>query len=438
MRPHLTTLLILTLSVSTLTTAEDWPQFRGPGGQGHSQATGLPVSWSESENIAWKVALEGTGWSSPVVLGKTIWVTTALETPCTPEETNEKRAKLNMPVPSVKFVNRVVLKAVCIDRDSGRLLKTITLYDIADPPQICSVNSYASPTPVVEEGRLYCDFGTMGTACVDTAKGEILWRRDLPVEHQVGPGSSAILYGDMLVLVRDGCYKQYVIALDKKTGKTVWKTDRPPMGASSASQKKAFSVPLVIETADGKQMVVPAAQWICSYDPDNGKELWRVDTGGTFSNATRAVFGHGMAFVSVAFGGTQLLAIKVDGRGNVTDTHVAWEERKGAPKLPSPLLVGDEIYVLSDRGVATCMDAKSGEVHWAERVLGNCSASPTVAEGRIYFCGEDGKTAVVRAGKEFARLAENELEGRIKASLAIADGALFLRTDTHLYRIEKK
>ena len=438
MRLRFTALLILMLSFATIATADDWPQFRGPGGQGHSQAADVPLSWSESENIAWKTEIEGNAWSSPVVLGKTIWLTTAIETPCTPEETKAKREKLEMSVPSVKFVNRVVLKAVCVDRESGRVLKTLTLYDIADPPQICAINSYASPTPVIEEGLLYCDFGTMGTSCVDTASGKVIWKRDFPIEHQVGPGSSPILYGDMLVLTRDGCEEQYIVALDKKTGKNLWKTDRPPMDTSSSSMKKAFSVPIVVDTTAGKQMIVPAAQWICSYNPDTGKELWRVDTGSTFSNTARPVFGAGLAYVGMGFGGMQLLAVKVDGRGNVTDTHVAWKERKGAPRLPSPLLVGDELYMLSDRGVATCMDAKSGEFHWSERILGSCSSSPTVAEGRIYFCDEEGKTVVVKAAKEFAKLAENQLDGRVKASPAIVDGVVFMRTDKHLYRIEKE
>jgi outer membrane protein assembly factor BamB len=422
----------------TAATGEDWPQFRGSGGEGHGQSADLPSSWSETENVAWKTAVEGTAWSSPVIFGKQIWMTTALVTPATPEETKKKLDSLGMSVPSGEVASKVVLKAVCIDRDSGRLLRTITLYNVDDPPQICSVNSYASPTPVVEEGRLYCDFGIMGTACLDTTDGKILWKRDLPIEHQVGPGSSAILYGDLLVLVRDGCYKQYVIALNKKTGKTVWKTARPPMSATVASIKKAFSVPLVIDAVGGKQMIVPAAQWIVSYNPDDGKELWRVDTGGTYSNTTRPVFGHGMIFVSTAFGGTRMLAIKVDGRGDVTDTHVAWEERKGAPRMPSPLLLDDELYAISDKGVATCMDAKSGDIHWTQRVLGKCSASPITVGGRIYFFSEEGKAVVVRAGKKFATVAENELKGKIMASPAVVDNALFVRTATHLYRIQKK
>lgn len=431
------TLLILT-SLLSPAMAGDWPQFRGPGGQGHSTATGLPVRWSEDENIAWKVPVEGVGWSSPVVLDNKVWMTTAVVTLATAEESEKFLAELGMPVPRVEVARRVTLEAVCLDARTGRLLDTLTLFDDAGPLQICSVNSYASPTPVGEPGRLYCDFGTMGTACVDTASGDILWKRRLRVEHQVGPGSSPILHGKLLVLVRDGCDVQYVTALDKTTGQTAWRTERPPIDAPQPYYRKSFSTPLVFAAADGEQMIVPAAQWIVSYDPDSGTPVWRVDTGGTFSNASRPVFGHGLAFVSTAFGGSQLLAIRVDGRGDVTDTHVAWQTRKQVPRISSPLLVGDELYVVSDKGVASCLDARSGDVRWTERVLSGCSASPVYADGRVYLFGEMGKTAVLRPGRQFALLAENELDGRIMASPAIVDGAFFLRTDTHLYRIEEE
>ena len=438
MRFHFVILLILEVVVSTAVASDDWPQFRGPGGQGHCTAAGLPLNWSETENLTWKTAIEGSGWSSPVVLGKEIWMTAALPTPATPEEAKTKLASIGAAVPSAQVARSVTLKAVCVDRVTGRLLQTITLFDFDEPVQICSVNSYASPTPVVEPGRLYCDFGTMGTACVETATGKILWKRRLPIEHQVGPGSSPILHGDLLVLVRDGCDVQYVTALDKNTGQTVWKTARPPIAANYSAYKKAFSTPLVIDAAGGKQMIVPGAQWIVSYDPDSGKPIWQVDTGPTFSNTSRPVFGHGLVFVCTAFGGSQLLAVRADGQGDVSDTHVAWNRRKEVPKNSSPLLVGDELYTVSGGGVVNCLDARTGKVHWAERISSNCSASPVYADGRIYLFGEDGKTVVVRPGKQLATLAENEIDGRIMASVAIADRAFFLRTDTHLYRIQQK
>jgi len=426
------------MTVCVCSAAADWPQFRGPDGQGHSDAVGLPLSWSETENVVWKVPVEGRGWSSPVILGDQIWMTTALATPATPEEAKRKIDSLGFNVPSSEVAGRVVLKAVCVERDSGRLIHRVALFDVDEPVQICSVNSFASPTPVVEAGRLYCDFGIMGTVCLDTATGKILWKRHLPVEHQVGPGSSPILDGKLLVLVRDGGDEQYVTALDKQTGETEWKTVRPPFDTTTSNYKKAFSTPLVIEQAGERQIIVMGAQWIVSYAPDTGKELWRVDTGRSFSNASRPVFGHGLVFVATAYGGSQLLAIRPDGRGNVTDTHVAWTTRKQVPRMPSPLLVGKELYTLSDGGVATCMDAVSGEMHWAERLLSKCSASPLHVAGRIYCFDEDGRAAVVRPGTEFTPLGESKVDGKIMASVAVAGRALFLRTDTHLYRIEEK
>ncbi|GAG38581.1 unnamed protein product, partial [marine sediment metagenome] len=231
---------------------------------------------------------------------------------------------------------------------------------------------------------------------------------------------------------------QYVTALDKQTGVTVWTTPRPPIDATYTPYKKSFSTPLVINHAGRRQMIAMGAQWIVSYDPDTGKEIWRVDTGSSFSNASRPVFGHGLVFVTTAFGGSELLAIRPDGRGNVTDTHVAWTVRRQVPRTPSPLLAGNELYTISDGGVATCMDAATGEVHWARRLSNKYSASPILGAGRIYFFAEDGHATVIRPGNEFTPLAESQVDGRVMASAAVSDRAFFLRTDTHLYRIEQK
>ena len=438
MRVYFNTLLLLAVLAYTTAASDDWPEFRGPDGQGHSDATGLPLNWSESENVAWKTPVEGRGWSSPVVLGNQVWMTTALPKLATPSESEHRLASLPYAVPNPEVAQSITLMAVCLDRDTGRLLRSVTLFQVDEPLQICAVNSYASPTPAAEPGRLYCDFGSMGTACLDTATGEILWKRRFVVAHQVGPASSAILHGDKLVLVRDGCDVQYVTALNKATGEVLWKTDRPPIDTDFTPYKKAFSTPLVISAAGKEQMIVPGAQWICSYDPGTGEQLWQADAGPSFSNASRPVFGHGMAFVCTAYGQSQILAVRVDGRGDVSDTHIAWTDRKQVPKRSSPILVGDEVYTISDKGVATCRDAQTGTTHWSERILGDCSASPVFADGRIYFFGEDGKTVVMQPGRQPATLAENEVDGRIMASAAIADQAFFLRTDTHLYRIQGK
>ena len=431
---RLTALLAPVLVLSAAVASDDWPQFRGPGGQGHSTAAGLPLTWSETENVAWKVAVPGRGWSSPVVLGNQVWMTTAIETAATPEE-RKRRLAGDKFEQVLEVAASVVLRAVCVDRTTGELVHDVELFRVDEPEPIHHLNSFASPTPVVAPGRLYCDFGTFGTACLDSATGAILWKRRLPVEHQVGPASSPILCDDLLVLVRDGCDVQYVAGLDKETGRTVWKTDRPPFDLTDEF-KKASSTPLVIEAGGRRQMIVPGAQWVVSYDPATGESLWRVDYGKGYSNIPRPVFGHGLAYVCTDGPGLQIWAIRVDGRGDVTETHVAWVVKKHCPKRTSPLLVGDALYVVSDNGVAACFDARSGQSHWQRRIAGDYFASPVYADRRIHFFSDKGKTTVLAPGKEPVILAENYLEGRIVASPAFVGRTIFLRTDTHLYRIE--
>jgi hypothetical protein len=258
------------------------------------------------------------------------------------------------------------------------------------------------------------------------------------LDHQVGPGSSLALWQNVLLLVRDGRDAQYVAALDKKTGQAVWKTDRPPIVTPSTDLRKAFSTPLLVRSGGRTQVVAPGAHWIVSYDPGTGKELWRARHGQGFSFGSCAVFGHGMAFFSTGCFKAQLWAVRVDGEGDVTATHVAWKCTRQVPVMSSPVLGGDELYWVSDDGMACCADARSGEMHWQERLGGAHLASPVFAEGRVYFFGQDGKTTVVKAGKQFEKLAENAVEGPLVATPALVDRAIFLRTDSHLYRIGKK
>jgi outer membrane protein assembly factor BamB len=429
-------IFMLTWLVLPAAASDDWPQFRGPSGQGLATASGLPLTWSETENVAWKVPVPGRGWSSPVVLGDQVWMTTAIETASTAEESRQKLSGLKHNE-VLAIANRVSLRAICLDRTTGKLLRDVELFRVDRPEAIHQQNSYASPTPFMEPGRVWCEFGTYGTACLDAATGEILWRRRLPLEHECGPASSPVLYKDLLVLVRDGCDQQYIIALDKHTGATAWKTDRPPIQCADEF-KKTFSSPLVVQTSAGEQMIVPGAQWVVSYEPATGKPIWQVEYGRGYSNISRPVFGHGMVYVITDFPGQQLWAIRADGRGNVTESHVAWKETRQVAKRSSPLLVGDELYFVSDGGVAACLDARTGKTHWRERISGNYAASPVYADGRIHFFSQEGKTTVFRPGIAPAKLAENHLDGRIVASPAFVGKAIFLRTELHLYRIEKQ
>ncbi len=395
---------------------DHWPQFRGPSGDGHSDATGVPREWSETRHVRWKTAIHGRAWSSPVLWGSQVWLTTATK-------------------------DGKELFAVCVDRDSGKILRDLKVFDVAQPQEIHTFNSYASPTPVIEEGRVYVHFGSAGTACLDTAAGQVLWtRRDLPCNHYRGPGSSPILFRDLLVVHFDGYDVQYVVALDRKTGKTVWKTDRSNDfgGTEDGDFKKAFSTPLVIEAAGRLQLISPGSRAAMAYDPLTGRELWQVRFR-SFSSTARPLFGHGLVYINTGFGKADLIAVRPDGKGDVTDTHVAWTAREGIGSKPSPLLVDDLIYVVADNGgVATCLEAKTGKTVWKARIgRAGHSASPVFVDGAVYFFAQDGLTVVVRPGREYAELAKNQLESGFMASPAIVGKAFYLRTETHLYRIEK-
>ncbi len=429
MRLFLSAAFAAMLANGTAVAELNWPQLRGPRGDGTSLATHVPLHWSETNNIAWKVNLPGRGRSSPVVLGDRIWLTLAVE---------QGVVRKRIGGDDMQTAEHVSLEAVCLDRANGKILWRTPLFAVDNPDPVHWFNSWATPTPVVEPGRLYCDFGTFGTACLNAKTGKILWKTRLPVDHQVGPGSSPLLYEKLLVLVRDGRDVQYVAALDTKTGKEIWKTDRPPIIASSPNLKKSFVTPLLVNTGGRSQLLSPTAHWVVSYEPATGKELWRARHGEGFSIGSCPVFGNGMVYFSTGCMKPQLWAVRVDGAGDVTATHAAWKTTRQVPIMSSPLLLGDELYWTSDDGIANCIDARGGEVYWQERMNEQHLASPLLAEGRVYFFGKDGKTTVVKAGKPFEKLAENLLEGGVVATPAIVDRTIFLRTDTHLYRIGKK
>lgn len=418
------------LSASTaFAAASDWPQFRGPRGDNVAPDAHPPLRWSETNHLAWKVTLPGRGRSSPVLLGDRIWLTTALER-------GVRRTRIGPD--DMQTAEHVTLKALCLDRADGRVLWDVTLFDVPNPDPVHWLNSWATPTPVVEPGRLYCDFGTFGTACLDAETGKVLWKRRVPLDHQVGPGSSPALFQNRLILVRDGRDAQFVTALDKATGETLWKTPRPPIQTGSPNLKKSFCSPLFFEHNNRTQMVVPGAHWVVSYDPTSGREIWRARHGEGFSIGASAVFGHGLVFFSTGCFKAQLQAVRADGQGDVSATHIVWKSLRQVPVMPSPLLAGDELYWVSDDGMVSCADARSGTLHWQERLGGAHLASPLLADGRLYFFSQTGKTTVLKAGRTFERLAENSLEGTVVATPAIVGRSLFLRTDTHLYRIEER
>jgi hypothetical protein len=407
--------------------AEDgWPQFRGPRGDGTSLATDVPLHWSETNNLAWKVPIPGRGRSSPIVLEDRVWLTTALER-------GVKRASIYGE--DMRTAEHVTLEALCLDRAQGNILWRTPVFEVDKPDPVHSYNSWATPTPVVEPGRLYCDFGAFGTACLEANTGRVLWKTRLRVDHQFGPGSSPVLWRNLLVLVRDGNDAQYVAALDKQTGQIVWKSDRPPIVADSPIVKKSFITPLLVTSGDRLQLFCPGAHWVVSYDPLTGKELWRARHGEGFSSGSSPVFGHGLAIFSTGHMKPQLVAVRVDGQGDVTATHFAWKTLRQVPVTSSPVLAGEEIYWVSDEGIASCGDVRTGEMRWQERLGGLHLASPLYADGHVYFFAQDGRTTVVKAAREFEKLAENGVQGPVVATPAILDGTMLLRTDTSLYCI---
>lgn len=391
-----------------------WPQFRGPDGQGHADAKRLPLEWSETRNVSWKTPIPGQGWSSPVVENGRIWMTTATE---------EGKS----------------LRVVGVDLKSGRILHNFELFHVDNPRFKHALNSFASPSPVVEGDRVYCNFGTHGTACVDARTGSVLWKsRELQLEHENGPGSSPALYHGKLIIPCDGTNVQYIAALNARDGTVAWKVNRSVSLEHRADQmRKAYSTPLVIDAAGKTQVVIPGAEYVYAYEPDTGKELWRVHYPG-FSNVPRPVYAHGLVYVATGFGKPEIWAIRPDGSGEVTDTHVVWKYSKQAPAKPSPVVVGGRFYMVSDGGIATCLDAKTGHQVWQERVPGEYSASPLAAAGRIYLFSMDGPATVLSDGADFKVEATNKLEEGFMASPAVIDDALILRTKNALYRIEEK
>lgn len=407
-RPFFLILLVLTPLASA-----DWPEFRGPTGQGVSTATDVPLRWSPSRGVAWKLPVPGSGWSSPVLAGGRLYLTTA---------TGDAAS------------GNVSLRALAVDAARGTVSWDVEVFrpDAGDAKAKHGKNGLASPTPLVADGRLYVHFGHMGTAALDL-QGNVLWRQTTmkyPPLH--GNGGSLALVGERLVFSCDGLRDPFLVALDKSTGAVAWKVSRTAVPGYSF----AFSTPLVIDVDGGRQVVSQAAGYTAAYDPRNGSEIWRVSYGKGFSVVPRPVFAHGLLFLGTGWDGAGLLAVDPRGaKGDVTRSHVRWSLEKGAPLTPSPLVVGDEVYVVSDNGIATCADARSGRVHWTERLGGGFSASPVAAAGRVYFVSEEGITSVVRAGKSYELLATNDLGERALASPAVEEGAIFLRTESHLWRL---
>ncbi len=403
----------MTVALAFLLAAQDWPEFRGPTAQGTSTASGLPVEWGPEKNVAWKVEVPGHGWSSPVVHAGRVHLTSAV-----PIEGSRDHS----------------LAALCLDLETGAALWRTDVFrqDGGSAPPIHARNSHASPTPIVRDGRLYVHFGHQGTACLDLA-GKVLWRAESPkLDPEDGNGASPLLVDGALVFSQDGKDLAFVRALDRDSGKEVWRTPR----RTAAKNLFSYCTPLLVEADGRRQVVLPGSGAACAYDPATGTELWRVDMGQGYSVVPRPVFAHGLVYVCTGFDKPSLLAVRPGGAGDVTATHVAWRTDRDVPLVSSIVVLGDLLYMVSDKGVASCLDARTGEERWRERLGGQHWASPLAADGKVYFQNVDGVGFVVRAAPAFELLSKNALDGKTLASYAVTGRALLVRTDRHLYRIQ--
>jgi len=388
-----------------------WPQYRGPNGDGQANPQcDPPILWSESKNIAWRTDIAGKAWSSPVVWQDKIWLTNA---------TNDG---LSMSV-------------LAIDRNSGKVLIDRVIFTNQETQKdYHQFNSYGSPTPVCDSQRIYVTFGAYGTAALNLKDASTLWeRRDLQCNHYRGAGASPILFGNLLIFSMDGFDFQYLIALDKNTGETVWKQDRAiEYGTDDGDWKKAYSTPQVIQVDGKHQIISPAAKAVIAYDPANGKEIWKVRYD-EHSSAIRPLFDGKNLFISSGFSKAKLLSISPAGTGDITASHVQWQATRAIGCKPSPIFLGGNICSLEDRGVLTAMNPSNGEIVWQKRLGGDFSSSPVVAKNRIYCFDEQGKAHVLDAQGEV--LAENTLDAGCLASPAIVGNDLIVRTRTSLYCI---
>ncbi|MFO0901586.1 MAG: PQQ-binding-like beta-propeller repeat protein [Pirellulales bacterium] len=402
--------MVVELAVLCALCGADWNQFRGPRADGRVEGLATPLEWSETKNVVWKAPIAGLGWSSPVVVAGKVIVTTA--------------------VPQGEGLS---LRALALDAKTGAVVWDREVRAVEKTPSIHKKNSHASPTPLVDGDSVFVHFGALGMARLALADGAMEWlclELDYPPLH--GSGGSPVLHDGKLVVVCDGSVNPFVAAVDAKTGKVVWKTLRGVKARISHS----FVTP-TIAVVDGKpQVMAPGPDHFAAYDLETGAELWRVLAPG-WSVVPQPAIGHGMVFYNHDYDNPELMAVKLGGKGDVTDTHVVWRQKRGAPSTPSPLLVGDELYFVSDEGIASCVDAKTGTRHWMQRIEGNYSASPVLANGLVLFMNEEGAATWVELGKTFKPVGKNELPGRTFATPAFADGAMFLRTDSAVYKIAK-
>jgi outer membrane protein assembly factor BamB len=425
MNINLTFLLVLTFMLSfglVSQSQENWTHLRGSNLDGHSVCQQAPINWSETSNVLWKTEIRGVAWSSPVVYGDQIWTSSATR-------------------------NGEEMFAVCTDFNSGKIVKEVMLFKPDSVQHIHPTNSYATPTPCIEDGYVYMHFGTYGTACVDTRNFGIVWTRtDLNCDHMQGAASSPIIYKNLLILHIEGTDVQYLIALNKHTGKTIWKTERPQEFYRNIEpvSRKAYCTPIVVTVKGKDQLISNGSQLAIAYEPETGKEIWQVFYGDD-STVSMPLSYNGMVYVNSGWmlpkDGSpfyaRLLAVDPTGTGDVSKTHVPWECDTDVPQISTPVIVDSLIYMIHERGDLTCLNARNGAVIWKTKLKDQFNASALFASGYIYLFSVKGKTYVLKPGLTFQLIAENQLDGMVKATPAIVRDNIIFRTDKFLYRIGK-
>lgn len=422
----------LLLVASSLNASEDWSQFRGPAGNAVADVSGTPTTFSAGQFV-WETDIPGIGWSSPVVSDGQIWLTSAETSPATEEQLAKKKE-------GVKFAKmktgagQVTLRAICVNSEDGTVIHNLELATVEDPELINPLNSYASPTPAIHGDDVILHFGAYGTWSVNRKTAAINWKTALVIDHSVGPGSSPIVVGDIVLIVCDGIDTQYVAGLDATSGTQVWKTMRPPIRATDGEFRKAYSTPTLIEVEGQTQAVIPGAQWMCAYDPATGNEIWRADCGSGFSTTPMAIYESGLVICSTGFMAPELVAINPHGSGDVTETHIVWRTKQGGSTMPTAVAHAGRLYAISDKGILTILNATNGETIDRQRIGGKFAASPLLTNDALYLGSQEGVMTVLKPGS-LEKLSTEQMDSALMASPAVVGSDLVVRTEKKLIRV---
>ena len=439
MKQTLRMVVVMALLAGGSVIASDWPSWRGPAGTGSTTETRLPERWSATENVAWKAQLGGLGVSSPIVSGNRIIVTSQLGSgvrspgnhPRLVQGANAAAAGERAIEARAAADNRTFFLVEAFNRADGKRLWDYRVEATGTLPGVHDKHNLASPSPVTDGQMVYAWFGTGQIVALDM-NGKLVWQRHLgteisPFEVSWGHSSSPTLFEDTLLLLCDHAPVSYLLAVDKRTGRERWRADR-------GKGKLSYSTPLVVETPSGPELIVNSSERVDAYNPRTGALLWYTGTTNRFPIPV-PIFHDGMIYMSRGYRSGPYMAIRPGGRGDVTATHIAWESQTGAPYISSLVHDGGLIFMATDVGGVTVVDAKTGARVWQQRIEGIFSASPVAGDGKVYFASETGETIVVRSGRTPEVIARNDIGARMMASPAISDGQIFLRTDDHLFAI---